>query len=320
MLETLAELFVTDGLPAHIRSDNGPECTATLIREWLAALNVDTLFIEPGSPWENRYVESFNGKLTRRALGPRDLLYVNGSHDLDRTVATGNTVRPHSALGYRPPAPAAISPASLNGVLMSPALSQELAQPWGAGQGHGVRLLREDNHRYRRTTADEERRLLEAAHDDPRMTARIIAASDIGMRRGEMLLLQNRHILWGEDLIRIVGANAKSRKERRVPIATTRLRSVVEQRAFLGPAAYVFGNECGERQVDFRDTWMRILKAARITDKQNGLDGDLCWYDFRSSRPPFADLRPSRWYPQVIETMVPEGGVEPPRGVNLTGF
>ena len=68
VLETLAELFVTYGLPAHIRSDNGPEFTATLIREWLAALNVDTLFIEPGSPWENGYVESFNGKLRDELL------------------------------------------------------------------------------------------------------------------------------------------------------------------------------------------------------------------------------------------------------------
>ena len=113
------------------------------------------------------------------------------------------------------------------------------------------------------------------------MTARIIAALDTGMRRGEMLLLLNKHILWGEDLIRIVGANAKSRKERRIPIATSRLRSVLEQRAFLGPTAYVFGNECGEMQVDFRDAWMRILKAAKITDKEKGLDGDLRFHDLR---------------------------------------
>ena len=62
-LETLAALFVTHGVPAHIRSDNSPEFTAGLVRLWLAALDVETLFIEPGSPWENGYVESFNGKL-----------------------------------------------------------------------------------------------------------------------------------------------------------------------------------------------------------------------------------------------------------------
>ena len=74
VLETLAELFVTHGVPAHIRSDNGPEFTATLIRLWLDALQVQTLFIEPGSPWENGYVESFNGKL-RDELLDREIFY-----------------------------------------------------------------------------------------------------------------------------------------------------------------------------------------------------------------------------------------------------
>ena len=101
------------------------------------------------------------------------------------------------------------------------------------------------------------------------------------VRRGEMLLLQNKHVLWTEDLIRVIGENAKSKKERRVPIATSRLRLVLEQRAFLGPEAYVFGNELGGRQVDFRDAWMRMLKAAKITDKSQGLDGDLRWHDLR---------------------------------------
>lgn len=74
VLETLAELFVTHAVPAHIRSDNGPEFTATLMRQWLAALQVQTLFIEPGSPWENGYVESFNGKL-RDELLDREIFY-----------------------------------------------------------------------------------------------------------------------------------------------------------------------------------------------------------------------------------------------------
>ena len=65
VLETLAELFLTQGVPAHIRSDNGPEFTAELVRLWLEALQVQTLFIEPGSPWENGFVKSFNGKLRR---------------------------------------------------------------------------------------------------------------------------------------------------------------------------------------------------------------------------------------------------------------
>ena len=124
VVETLAELFVTYGLPAHLRSDNGPEFTATLIRQWLAALNVDTLFIEPGSPWENGYVESFNGKL-RDELLDREIFYTltEAKILIERWRREYNTVRPHSALGYRPPAPAAISPASLNGLLVSPALS-----------------------------------------------------------------------------------------------------------------------------------------------------------------------------------------------------
>ena len=125
VLETLAELFVTSGLPAHIRSDNRPEFTATLMRQWLAALNVDTLFIKPGSPWENGYVESFNGKL-RDELLDREIFYTltEAKILIERWRREYNTVRPHSALGYRPPAPAAaISPASLNGLIMSPALS-----------------------------------------------------------------------------------------------------------------------------------------------------------------------------------------------------
>ena len=88
VLETLAELFVTHGVPAHIRSDNGPEFTATLIRLWLDALQVQTLFIESGSPWENGYVESFNGKLRDELLDREILLHVDGSKDLDRTVAS----------------------------------------------------------------------------------------------------------------------------------------------------------------------------------------------------------------------------------------
>ena len=74
VLETLAALFLTHGVPAHIRSDNGPEFTAELVRLWLDALAVETLFIEPGSPWENGYVESFNGKV-RDELLDREIFF-----------------------------------------------------------------------------------------------------------------------------------------------------------------------------------------------------------------------------------------------------
>jgi transposase InsO family protein len=124
VLETLATLFVMHGVPAHLRSDNGPEFTATLMRRWLAALDVETLFIEPGSPWENGYVESFNGKL-RDELLDREIFYTvtEAKTLIERWRREYNTVRPHSALGYRPPAPEAMSPAPLSGLIMSPALS-----------------------------------------------------------------------------------------------------------------------------------------------------------------------------------------------------
>ena len=68
VLEVLADLFVAHGPPGYLRSDNGPEFTASLVRTWLQALDVQTLFIEPGSPWENGYVESFNWKLRDELL------------------------------------------------------------------------------------------------------------------------------------------------------------------------------------------------------------------------------------------------------------
>ena len=124
VLETLAELFATHGLPAFIRSDNGPEFTAALIRLWLEALEVQTLFIEPGSPWENGYVESFNGKL-RDELLDREIFYTvtEAKILIERWRREYNTVRPHSALGYRPPAPEAVQPATIGGLTMNFALS-----------------------------------------------------------------------------------------------------------------------------------------------------------------------------------------------------
>jgi transposase InsO family protein len=108
VLYTLADLFIRRGIPAHIRSDNGRELTAALLRKWLQALGVTTLFIEPGSPWENGYVESFNGKLRDELLNREmfSTLAEPGSwiHQWRREY---NAVRPHSALGYRPPAPEA---------------------------------------------------------------------------------------------------------------------------------------------------------------------------------------------------------------------
>jgi putative transposase len=111
VLERLSDLFVRRGVPGHIRSDNGPEFTARAVRDWLGRVGVGTLFIEPGSPWENGYVESFNGKLSDELLGREvfDTL-LEAKVLIERWRVRYNTVRPHSALGYRPPAPEAIVP------------------------------------------------------------------------------------------------------------------------------------------------------------------------------------------------------------------
>ena len=110
-LEVLADLFARHGPPEHLRSDNGPEFTAKLVRQWLARLGVQTLYIEPGSPWENGYNESFNGELRDEFLNgeifytlPEAVILVEQWRRLY------NTVRPHSASGRRPPAPEAIKP------------------------------------------------------------------------------------------------------------------------------------------------------------------------------------------------------------------
>jgi putative transposase len=110
VLERLSWLMATRGVPEHIRSDNGPEFTATVVRQWLANVGVKTLFIEPGSPWENGYVESFNGKL-RDELLEREIFYsLNEAKVLsDMWRKHYNQVRPHSSLGYRPPAPETIA-------------------------------------------------------------------------------------------------------------------------------------------------------------------------------------------------------------------
>ena len=98
----------------HIRSDNGPEFTAKAIRKWLESIGVKTLFIEPGSPWENGYIESFNGKLRDELLN-REIFYTltEARILIARWRQEYNQVRPHSALGYQPPAPEAILPVTL---------------------------------------------------------------------------------------------------------------------------------------------------------------------------------------------------------------
>jgi transposase InsO family protein len=109
VLERLFDLFVRRGPPEYVRSDNGAEFTATAVREWLGRIGVKTLYIEPGSPWENGYVESFNGKLRDELLNGEIFYTLKEAQVLvERWRQEYNTVRPHSSLGYRPPAPEAI--------------------------------------------------------------------------------------------------------------------------------------------------------------------------------------------------------------------
>lgn len=106
VIEALTELFITRGLPEYIRSDNGPEFVADILREWLHNLKVNTLFIEPGSPWENGYIESFNGKLRDELLNGEIFDTITEARVItERWRKLYNTFRPHSSLGYRPPAP-----------------------------------------------------------------------------------------------------------------------------------------------------------------------------------------------------------------------
>ena len=111
VLACLTDLFTKHGPPDHIRSDNGPEFVATAVREWLAKVGVKTLYITPGSPWENGYNESFNGKLRDELLNTEIFTTLREAQVLiERWRHHYNTKRPQSALGYRPPAPEAILP------------------------------------------------------------------------------------------------------------------------------------------------------------------------------------------------------------------
>ncbi len=100
----LADLFITHGIPEHIRSDNGPEFIARKLIKWLKTLNVKPLFIEKGSPWENGYCESFNGKM-RYQLLDGEIFYtlLEAQVIIEQWRRHYNEVRPHSSLKGRPP-------------------------------------------------------------------------------------------------------------------------------------------------------------------------------------------------------------------------
>ena len=109
VIDVLYELFFVRGVPVHIRSDNGSEFTAQRVRSWLGRLSVKPLFIEPGSPWENGYIESFNGKMRDELLAGEIFYSLKEAQVLiEMWRQHYNTLRPHSSLDYKPPAPAAV--------------------------------------------------------------------------------------------------------------------------------------------------------------------------------------------------------------------
>ena len=111
VIDALTDLFILRGVPAYIRSDNGPEFIAEAVRGWITAVGAKTAFIEPGSPWENGYCESFNGRMRDELLNGEIFYSLREAQVIIESWRKHyNTKRPHSALGYRPPAPEAIIP------------------------------------------------------------------------------------------------------------------------------------------------------------------------------------------------------------------
>ncbi len=112
MIDVLSDLFhASRGVPSHIRSDNGPEFMAA-VRDWISAVGSKTAHIEPGSPWENGYVESFNARLRDELLNG-EIFYSLREAEIviESWRRHHNAVRPHASLGYRPPAPEVLTPA-----------------------------------------------------------------------------------------------------------------------------------------------------------------------------------------------------------------
>jgi transposase InsO family protein len=108
VIDIFADVMIERGIPAHIRSDNGPEMVAKSLRNWLDNLGTKTIYIEPGSPWENGFCESFNGKLRNELLNGEIFYTLREAQVLiEQWRQHYNRARPHSALGYRPPAPEA---------------------------------------------------------------------------------------------------------------------------------------------------------------------------------------------------------------------
>ncbi len=131
VLAALADLFIARGPPANIRSDNGSEFIATAVQKWLAQVGVTTLYITPASPWENGYNESFNGSLRDELLNGEIFYSLAEARVLIEAWRRHyNTVRPHSSLGYRPPAPetapSPLPPSGSASLHLQPAMALEV--------------------------------------------------------------------------------------------------------------------------------------------------------------------------------------------------
>ena len=109
VIDALSDLFILRGVPAYIRSDTGPEFVAEAVRTWIGAVGAKTAFIEPGSPWENGYCESFNGRMRDELLNGEIFYSLREAQIIiEEWRRHYNTTRPQSSLGYRPPAPETI--------------------------------------------------------------------------------------------------------------------------------------------------------------------------------------------------------------------
>ena len=131
VIDVLSDLFILRGIPAHIRSDNGPEFVAKAVQEWIAVVGAKTAYIERGSPWENGYIESFNARL-RDELLDGEIFYTlrEAQIVIESWRRHYNTIRPHASLGYKPPAPEVFVPAfaAWPAALRQPAPPATLAQ------------------------------------------------------------------------------------------------------------------------------------------------------------------------------------------------
>jgi len=132
VIDVLSDLFILRGVPGHIRSDNGPEFIARAVQAWITAVGAQTAYITPGSPWENGYIESFNARLRDEFLNGEIFYTLQEAKVLiEAWRRQYNTIRPHSSLGYRPPAPEVLlwpaPPAALKGA--APATAKPTQPP-----------------------------------------------------------------------------------------------------------------------------------------------------------------------------------------------